>query len=259
MPLFQKSVLNKYMNEQDNTAVHEAFEKYKAYFHNTQIQQNILNSKEEQFQEGFLRELFIAVFGYVLNPQPDFNLTTEFKNEKGAKKADGAVLKDGKAVAVIELKSTKTKDLESIRQQAFDYKANQSSCVYVITSNFQKIRFYIDNAVEFEEFDLLILNEEQFKLLYLCLNSGNLLNNLPLKVKNISILEEKGITKKFYDDYSNFKKDLFENIAKLNENLENVTKLQLYKKTQKLLDRFLFIFFAEDRGLLPPNSISRMI
>ena len=33
----------------------------------------------------------------------------------------------------------------------------------------------------------------------------------------------------------------------------------IFKKSQKLLDRFLFIFFAEDGGLLPPNFISRMI
>lgn len=33
----------------------------------------------------------------------------------------------------------------------------------------------------------------------------------------------------------------------------------LFKKTQKLLDRFLFIFFAEDSGLLPPNSIKKII
>ncbi|WP_216063714.1 type IIL restriction-modification enzyme MmeI, partial [Acinetobacter radioresistens] len=31
--------------------------------------------------------------------------------------------------------------------------------------------------------------------------------------------------------------------------------LDLFKKSQKLLDRFLFIFFGEDRGLLPPNSV----
>ena len=28
---------------------------------------------------------------------------------------------------------------------------------------------------------------------------------------------------------------------------------------QKLLDRFLFIFFAEDKGLLPPNSIAEIV
>ncbi|WP_395074457.1 Eco57I restriction-modification methylase domain-containing protein [Flavobacterium sp.] len=31
--------------------------------------------------------------------------------------------------------------------------------------------------------------------------------------------------------------------------------LTLFKKSQKLLDRFLFLFFAEDRQLLPPNSV----
>jgi hypothetical protein len=35
-------------------------------------------------------------------------------------------------------------------------------------------------------------------------------------------------------------------------------KLVLFKKTQKLLDRFLFIFFAEDRLLLPTNLIFRI-
>jgi len=259
MSLFQKSVLKKYLNELDNEKVHKAFTIFSNYFHNSEIQHNILESKEEQFQEGFLRELFVKVFGYVLNPLPEFNLTTEFKNERGAKKADGAVLKDGKAIAVIELKSSKTKDLESIRQQAFDYKANHSDCVYVITSNFRRLRFYVNNAVEFEEFDLFSLNEDQFKLLYLCLNSQHILNGLPLKIKTASILEEENISKKFYADYSLFKQELFENIADKNIDIEGVSKLQLYKKTQKLLDRFLFIFFAEDRGLLPPNSISRMI
>jgi hypothetical protein len=143
MELFQKLILKKYINLQDKKSVEIAYEKYQNYFHNTERQQNIRESKEEQFQEGFLRELFVNIFGYTINPEPSYDLTTEFKNEINTKKADGAVLKDGKAIAVIELKSTKTKDLEKIRQQAFDYKANQSACIYVITSNFEKLRFYI--------------------------------------------------------------------------------------------------------------------
>ena len=142
MGLFQTSVLKKYIKLQDKKAVEKAFKKYANYFHNPERQENIRESKEEQFQEGFLRELFVKIFDYTLNPEPKFNLTTELKNEKGAKKADGAILKNEKALAVIELKSTKTKDLEKIRQQAFDYKANHSECVYVITSNFEKLRFY---------------------------------------------------------------------------------------------------------------------
>ena len=36
-------------------------------------------------------------------------------------------------------------------------------------------------------------------------------------------------------------------------------KLSLFKKSQKLIDRFLFVFFAEDKGLLPPNSTLRIL
>ena len=148
MPLFQKSVLEEFLKEQDSEAVTKAYKKLVKYFHNSAIQQNIRDSKEEQFQQKFLIELFDKVFSYTIFPDEKSNLTTEFKNLKGAKKADGAILIEGKAIAVVELKGTKTKDLESIRQQAFDYKSNHPSCVYIITSNFEKLRFYIKSSYE---------------------------------------------------------------------------------------------------------------
>jgi type I restriction-modification system DNA methylase subunit len=266
MAIFQTSVLKKFLKQQDEAAVTKAYKKFTKYFHDPETQDNIRAIKEEGFQQKFLMELFVNVFGYTINPDPKYNLTTEYKNLKGAKKADGAILHEDKALAVIELKSTKTTDLEKIRQQAFDYKANQPGCVYVITSNFEKIRFYINNAVDFEEFDLFTLTEERFQLLYLCLLKENLLSNLPLKIKEASILEEEAITKKFYADYSRFKRELFRDMVKRNlrnpelKGLEDATnKKALFKKTQKLLDRFLFIFFGEDRGLLPPNSIPQIL
>jgi hypothetical protein len=266
MGLFQQSVLNKYLNEASQTEMKAAYQKLTAYFHNPVIQQNIRDSKEEQWQGGFLTELFVKVFGYTMNPNPDYNLTTEYRNERGAKKADGALLKDGAAIGVIELKSTTTKDLEAIRLQAFDYKANQSKCVYVITSNFEKVRFYIHNAVEFEEFDLFRLTWEHFQLMWLCLAKENLLSGIPLQIKEASILKEENVTKKIYVDYSRFKYDLYNDLVANNLNHEifkdkeeKDIRLLLFKKSQKLLDRFLFILFGEDRGLLPANSISKII
>lgn len=285
MALFQISVLNKYLREIDDKRIAELYSTYSTYFLNLEIQQNIRDSKEEQFQEGFLRELFVNVLGYVINPNPNYNLTTELKNETGAKKADGAILVNGKAIGVIELKSTSTKDLESIRQQAFDYKANQSECVYVVTSNFEKLRFYIDNAVDYEEFDLFTLSQQQFKLLYLCLNVDSIMAGIPKTAKTASLVKEENVTKKLYADYSVFKEKLFNDIISKDENIivatrelaplqneqtdkgtsslivnnEKEAKLILFKKTQKLMDRFLFIFFAEDRGLIPPNTISTIL
>lgn len=256
MPLFQNSVLKKYLAAQDLASVQTAYISYTAYFHNPHIRANIRAAKEEQFQEGFLRELFVNILGYTINPNPDYNLTTELKNIRDAKKTDGAILKDGNALAVIELKGTDTKDLEKIRDQAFSYKNNQSNCVYVITSNFEKLRFYIDNAVDFLEFSILGMLEEDFKLLWLILQKDNLLDGIPKKIKEESLVAEEKITKQLYADYSAFKQELWQNMVAQNSGQD---ELLLYQKSQKLLDRFLFIFFAEDKGLLPPNSIMQIV
>ena len=139
--MFQNTVVSKYLLAQNKETLSKQWERYQNYFHNPSIQENIRNSKEEQFQEGFLRELFVKILGYTLNPNPDFNLTTELKNVKDSKKADGAIIINGKAKAVIELKGTNTTDLGKIEAQAFGYKNNQLDCTYVITSNFEKLRF----------------------------------------------------------------------------------------------------------------------
>tara|TARA_R110002126_G_scaffold55819_4_gene149676 strand:+ start:15376 stop:18576 length:3201 start_codon:yes stop_codon:yes gene_type:complete len=280
MSLFQSSVLKNYINLQEISVVEKAYKKYVKYFLNPTIQENIRSSKEEEYQGVFLTELFVNILGYTLKPKADFNLVAEYKNQTNSRKADGAILHNDIALGVIELKGTKTKDLESIRKQAFDYKANQKGCVYVITSNFEKLRFYINDATEFEEFNLFELSPERFQRFYLCLQKDNIINNVPLKIKEASIVQEEQITKEFYKDYSLFKRELYRDLVKQNAKrlkleasnvtssaversleeqaeslkLEKNVKLTLFKKSQKLIDRFLFIFFAEDRSLLPANS-----
>lgn len=218
-----------------------------------------MQSKEEQFQEGFLRELFVNILGYTLNPDPGYDLITEKKDTKDAKKADGAILADGEVVAVIELKDHKTTDLDKVERQAFGYKNQHKKATYVITSNFFRLRFYIDNAVENVEWDLFKLTREDFSLMWLCLSRESLLRGLPKMLKNESVSNEEQITNQLYKDYITFKRVLFADILQRNttEEGEHSTtewKILLFKKTQKLLDRLLFIFFAEDGGLLPPNA-----
>jgi hypothetical protein len=256
MPLFQTSVLNKYLAEQDKPLLEQQYALYRSYFLNATIQKNIIASKEEEFQEGFLRELFVKVLGYTINPEPDYNLKTELKNVKDSKKADGAIVDGEKVLAIIELKGTDTINLNQIEIQAFGYKNNQENCKYIITSNFQKLRFYIDNAIEFLEWDLFKLDFENFKLLYLCLGKDNIFKNVAAIIKVESVTVEENVTKRLYKEYSGFRKSLFNNIAELNANTD---KLLLFKKTQKLLDRFLFLFFAEDRMLVPPNSVRKIL
>ena len=255
--LFQKNIVKKYLATLPLEDINQAWSQYKSYFLNPDIQSNIQQSKEEQFQEGFLRELFVKVLGYTLNPSPDYNLITEQKNETNSKKADGAILLDDKVFGVIELKDHKTTDLSKIEQQAFGYKSQHRDARYVIISNFEKLRLYIDNAVDFREWNLFAMTEDEFKELYLCIAWSQVKKGVALKVKSESVSSEDKITQQLYKDYSAFKREIFADIVANNTD-ENTPKehiLLLFKKTQKLLDRLLFIFFAEDSGLLPPNSI----
>jgi len=262
MAFFQKTILKKYQAMLPKEQVSEAWQKYQVYFLNPKIQENILHSKEEQFQEGFLRELFVKILGYTLNPSPDYNLITEQKNETDAKKADGAIWLNGTVIGVIELKDHKTTDLKKVETQAFQYKNQNKDACYVIISNFEKLRLYIDNATEHREWNLFTLTETDFEELYCCLAWTQIQKGITIQMKKSSVSEEKNVTETLYKDYSSFKRELFENILKNNpaqEGDEKEWQLLLYKKTQKLLDRLLFIFFAEDGGLLPPNLMLQIL
>lgn len=250
--MFQSTIVKKYISSQSKENLISKWDLFREFFHDIGNQNRIRELKEEQFQEGFLKELFVKIFGYIITPNENYNLVTELKNIKDSKKVDGALVFNDVVKCVIELKGTNTTDLGKVETQAFSYKTNQHNCEYVITSNFEKLRFYIGDAIDFVEFNLFELTQDEFNLMYLCLSSNSIENDLPLKLKSESISQEDLITKELYKDYSLFKRELYQNLIELNQGYD---KIVLFKKSQKLLDRFLFLFFAEDKFLLPPNSV----
>lgn len=260
---FQNTILRKYLAMLPVEQVSAAWTQYQSVFFSPAMQEQLRTSKEEQFQEGFLRELFVKVFGYTLFPSTttDYNLITEQKNETNSKKADGAILRDGKVIGVIELKDHKTTDLKQVETQAFGYKNQHKDTRYVVISNFEKLRYYIDDTTNPIEWNLFTLSEDDFKTLYFCLSWDSIKRDLPIKAKADSLSSEDQITRQLYRDYSAFKRELFADILAHNTNEQTPTEqvLLLFKKTQKLLDRLLFIFFAEDCELLEPNMMLRII
>ena len=265
--LLQRNIVKKYLSLLSEEQTAKPWAQYQGYFLNEDVQANIHKSKEEQFQEGFLRELFVSVLGYTINPSPNYNLITEMKDEVGSKKADGAILLDGKTIGVIELKDHKTPDLASIETQAFGYKSKHKDTRLVIISNFEKLRLYIDNAVEYREWDIFHMTADDFCELYLCLAWTQVERGIALQMKEESVSSEDQITNALYKDYSQFKRVLFADIVSRNPYQEGNPwaaddkqwQLLLFKKTQKLLDRLLFIFFAEDCLLLTPNAMSQIV
>ncbi|OHE07479.1 MAG: hypothetical protein A2513_00475 [Sulfurimonas sp. RIFOXYD12_FULL_33_39] len=251
MSLLQASILKTY--KQDEALIAKRWAKFQEFLSKVEY---IKTQKEEKYQDGFLRDIFEACLGYTLditNPN-DFNLEREKKNETDSKKADGVIYVNGDIVGVVELKDQKTKNLDTVESQAFNYHASHSNSKYIIISNFDELRFYIDKKTAYEKFSLFTLNYEEFKKLHLLLSYESIKSDIPLKLKEKSASFEQNISKELYKDFSLFRTHLFENIVKNND----LDKSLLLRLTQKLCDRIIFILFAEDRGLLTPNTIKEI-
>ena len=89
MALFQSAVLNNYLNSVEDTQVEDAWIRFTDHFHNPEIQDNIRNSKEEEYQDGFLSDLFVNVLGYSKYPAHGYNL----KGKQAYKEIDQMVQK----------------------------------------------------------------------------------------------------------------------------------------------------------------------
>ena len=149
--------------------------------------------------------------------------------------------------------------------QWFSYKTGLKNCKRLIVSNFFETRIYRDNQTDFEIWDLKMLldpKDDYFNLrsLYLLLHKDNLLSdNWTSKTEDLLSHfrdEQLEITKKFYKEYKQLRLDLLQDVRKRNPSLSVNT---LVEKAQKIVDRLIFIFFCEDRGLLPDKKLKEWI
>ena len=272
--LFNQKILAKKAEEEVDLSKHNLFERRKAldkWINN--LENGVLdNSKEEEFQGEFLYDIFTTVLRAVnkSDGQKEWNLERETKTKMDGQKADGVLGffdVDGKkdVRAVIELKGAKVSldvrqkrvgDTRTPVEQAFGYAPKYgSSCKWVIVSNYKEIRLYSQTEMnEYQVFFLEDLKDDlEFKKFIYILSFYYLVGTENKKAKTIELSEEyqknqTEIEKKFYNEYKTIRLHIFENMRKNNPKVnENI----IIEKVQKLLDRFLFICFCEDKGLLP--------
>jgi hypothetical protein len=67
MALFQEAIIKKHLNLIDDKIIEKAFSEYKRVYSPDKIK-NIRVAKEEQYQEGFIKEIFGSVLGYSVYP-----------------------------------------------------------------------------------------------------------------------------------------------------------------------------------------------
>ncbi len=272
--LFNPKILAKKAEEEVDLSKHNFSERRKAlnkWINN--LENGVLDkSKEEEFQGEFLYDIFTTVLRAVnkSDGKNEWNLERETKTKLDGQKADGVLGffdADGKkdVRAVIELKGAKvsldvrqkrTSDTRTPVEQAFNYAPKYGkNCQWVIVSNYKEIRLYRSNDMtEYQVFFLEKLKDDlEFKKFIYILSFYALVGTEKKKAKTIELSEEyqknqAEIEKKFYNEYKAIRLHIFENMRKNNPAVNENT---IIEKVQKLLDRFLFICFCEDKGLLP--------
>ena len=260
----QNSVLNKYLSRLENEYFEDINEKYSVYqkIFNSAYKDQITNLKESEYEQIFQLRLFQTVLGFQIDIGKESPRNIKFQPKSKEGFADGGIYLpnaddiDKKNIAVIEMKDSNTREINKINNQAFKYFKTDPNIKYTITCNFLRIRIYLDNTKDYIDFPIFNLSKDDFQLLYLFISYESILAGWPSKMKNETVHEEEKIEKRFYVDYSKFRDELFKNIVKNNT---NISELILFNRTQKLLDRFIFIFFAEDKGLIYPNFIESVI
>lgn len=280
--LFNQKILAKKAEEEIDLSKHNFSEIRKAlnkWIKN--LENGVLDkSKEEEFQGEFLYDIFTTVLRAVnkSDGKNEWNLERETKTKLDGQKADGVLGffdTDGKkdVRAVIELKGAKVSldvrqkrasDTRTPVEQAFNYAPKYGkNCQWVIVSNYKEIRLYRANDMtEYQVFFLEKLKDDlEFKKFIYILSFDALVGTEKKKAKTIELSEEyqknqAEIEKKFYNEYKNIRLHIFENMRKNNPAINENT---IIEKVQKLLDRFLFICFCEDKGLLPNNIFHKTL
>ena len=228
----------------------------------------ILTLGETPLQGQFAAKIVEGVLGYKGPADGErYTLATEKGILRGS--VDLALGNFGGAepeiIAPFELKGAKTKDLDAIMpgrnkspvQQAWEYAMNARGVKWVLVSNYVELRLYGfgEGTADYEVFHLDQLTDPaQYARFCLLLSADNLLSGRTASLLEESRREDKEITDNLYADYKALRLALINAIGASNPGL---ARLDAISVAQTILDRVLFIAFAEDTGLLPGDTLAQ--
>jgi hypothetical protein len=222
---------------------------------------------ETQNDSEFIQRILIDVLGYT-GSSSGATWTVAKNQPVGSGNVDVALGNftaqgTSQIVAPLELKGARTKDLDAVMsgrnkspvQQAWEYAMDAKGAKWVLVSNYREIRLYAVGygRKDYESFDLLKMGEvNQLRRLLLLLSSENLLGGRTLQLLKDSEAAEKEITKQLYTEYKATRKQLIKEVL---TGIDAANPLKAVRLAQTILDRILFIAFAEDKGLLTKGTL----
>jgi hypothetical protein len=228
--------------------------------------------KETAVRQLFFEKVLGEILGYKqIGSETSYTLAFEYPIRHGS--VDVALGKFGQAdvrdeiIAPFEFKGPGTTDLDAIMpgrgrspvQQAWDYAIDAPGSRWVLVSNCLEIRLYAFGRGRdaFESFDLQKIGDErELERLFLLLSPDQLLGGGTEALLRQTDNAYKDITGKLYQDYKKLRDQL---IAFLTGETSGpkLAMLQAIEVAQKILDRILFIAFAERTDLLPDKLLER--
>ena len=233
---------------------------------------SLKHDKETSREQAYNNDIFGRILDYTQKPNTPFTFEPKASPTIKGQLPDAVISYNGENVfAVVELKGAAIElDRPQQRegnmspvQQAFKYKTQYRHCPFVIVSNFYEFRLYQDNQLDYEKWtldDLLNPAEDYlaFKMWYVLLKSENFVTPTgPSKTEQLlsSVrLDQEQISKKFYSEYKEARLGLLRDLYRRNESVKKDIDFGI-EKAQKIVDRLVFVCFAEDRGLLPENIL----
>jgi len=244
-------------------------------WHNDYHQGTLKTDKETSREQSYNRDFFITILGYAEKPANPWSFEPKATTEKG-QLPDAVISYNGENIsAVVELKGAsipldrpqQREGNMSPVQQGFKYKTQYRRCPFVIVSNFYEFRLYQDNQLDYEVWTLDDLTNPDddfisFKSWYILLKAVNFVAKTGIsKTESMLselLIEKEAICNKFYQQYKSARLELLREIWKKNKAIRNNIDFVI-NKAQKITDRLVFVFFAEDRGLLPDNTLQKVI
>lgn len=229
----------------------------------------VQKSKEEQIKSEFLDKFFGEVLGYAYEShEAEWNLEKEFKSISDGKKPDAAlgffdqqgkqdvrcVIEVKGALVNLDKKQNRVDFSGSSIDQAFNYVPRMpGKCEWVIVTNMIEIRLYsrIDIS-RYETFliqELLLPNNLQ-RFFFLFSHNQLFLERGQSRIDQLFAnrqAEQKKIGAEFYNQYKDIRLILFTNLFKENPSIK---PKDLFRGTQKLIDRLIFIGFVRDLRLV---------
>ncbi len=245
-------------------------------YHHGTLKQDKETSREQEYNQNFFKD----ILGYKEKPATPFNFEPK-ATTSGGQLPDAVVGYTDKTnnienlAAVVELKGAsipldrpqRREGNMSPVQQGFKYKTQYRNCPFVIVSNFYEFRLYRDNQLDYELWtldDLVDPTDDYFlfKTWYVLLKGENFITSKGASkteqlLSDIRIQQEE-IGKKFYKVYKEARIGLLRDVYANNKHVRGNIDFGI-EKAQKIIDRIVFAAFAEDRGLLPDNTLQRVV